>query len=115
MVSPATLGSTPRPSPVRLAALDKQPFGACPRLILLLSPKLVPLSLYTYTTSSQPPAAYSVWLLGAQTRPTCALSCWMTCFKTGLLLFAPLTSYRKRNCVEAAVSILPIRSCARSE
>src|SRR5260370_1370422 len=43
-------------------------------------------------------------------RTACPMGCWRTCFKTGLLLFARLTSYRKRNCVEAAVSILPIRS-----
>src|SRR5258708_25650633 len=109
MAGPATLGSTPRPRPVRLAALETQPFGAWPRLILALGTKLLPLLTYAYTASSQPPAAYSVWLFGAQTKPTCELSCWMTCFKTGLLLFAPLTSYKKRNCVEAAASILPIR------
>ena len=47
-----------------------------------------------------------MWLSGAQTRPACALSCWITCFKAGLLCLALEMSYRNRNCVEAPVSIV---------
>src|SRR5215469_16932680 len=110
MARPATLGSTPRPRPVRFVALETQPLGACPRLMLPRDTKLPPLFPYTYTASSQPPAAYSVWLFGAQTSPTCAFSCWMTCFRAGLFLFGPVMSYRKRNWVEAAGSTLPAES-----
>src|SRR6478752_3957139 len=63
--------------------------------------------LYTLTTSSRRRAASSCFPSGEKTSPTGALLGVRTCVSCGVRVFGPLTSYRKMNCVEAAVSVVP--------